>query len=717
MKLLVWLIAFFTLGYSIETSPMMSFTIKPHYDVPRLLHMRDRHMEATVALLTSLRSSLTLHKKTLVKVTVEHNKLMREIIKVEKVIRRLVVKKERQVVLLKKAKRKCFLPGLHLKKCKKKVVVLTTEIKRFTRRYKAWMVLRHKTEPKLKARILHLKEFRQQIKRKLITGFEARSILEDEIAKSPALDIDGDLDIEGLSFAFNTYGEGEKKTVTKDSATMIKAIDRMIQVLQGSIDKLITKEKTVLKELVVVRRKLKKQTLCVTKGEKKMKECNKIITGIKKEITTITIEIGNRKAEKQAKVIEHRKEMIIVCQRIPTLRGVILTLKRIISLVEQIKKGDLEVVVRPQIVKMVLKYIMIKKYQVVKIIRTLKKFIVTDKKLRIIWTKKIKLLHETYIKHKKSLLKMEKEWIRFLKEYKKISSSCQTITNSLYTVTRLLASKKVLLKNAVTKMEVWVELKKKDIPRLSTEIGGLHDLIVLTKNAMKEVVCKTTSNQVCVFPFRLNGKLYNKCVVKDSDGRKWCATMIKPGGDFNGDSWGYCEPSCESQTARILVRQRLAAVFGSSHSIVVERKLSNVIRLLNSMISVLDGSRNKLYRLVKQARKVVHKFKLIISKITVQHKTLKTKDHKCRKKLAEFVKKHLDFRTGIITLRDLVKASWSNWKTEVTKFTKLKPAIAREEKISRSIITYCHALANGTVSVNFKFKCKMLKGDVQVNGN
>merc|ERR1712233_300678 len=64
--------------------------------------------------------------------------------------------------------------------CKKKVVVLTTEIKRFTRRYKAWMVLRHKTEPKLKARILHLKEFRQQIKRKLITGFEARSILEEK---------------------------------------------------------------------------------------------------------------------------------------------------------------------------------------------------------------------------------------------------------------------------------------------------------------------------------------------------------------------------------------------------------------------------------------------------------------------------------------------------------------------------------------------------------
>merc|ERR1712130_1070261 len=108
-------------------------------------------------------------------------------------------------------------------------------------------------------------------------------------------------------------------------------------------------------------------------------------------------------------------------------------------------------------------------------------------------------------------------------------------------------------------------------------------------------------------------------------GRKWCATMIKPGGDFNGDSWGYCEPSCESQTARILVRQRLAAVFGSSHSIVVERKLSNVIRLLNSMISVLDGSRNKLYRLVKQARKVVHKFKLIISKLQYNIKRLRLK--------------------------------------------------------------------------------------------
>merc|ERR1712233_55435 len=129
-----------------------------------------------------------------------------------------------------------------------------------------------KTEPKLKARILHLKEFRQQIKRKLITGFEARSILEDEIAKSPALDIDGDLDIEGLSFAFNTYGEGEKKTVTKDSATMIKAIDRMIQVLQGSIDKLITKEKTVLKELVVVRRKLKKKKRQKKKKKKKKKK-------------------------------------------------------------------------------------------------------------------------------------------------------------------------------------------------------------------------------------------------------------------------------------------------------------------------------------------------------------------------------------------------------------------------------------------------------------
>merc|ERR1712233_218391 len=452
--------------------------------------------------------------------------------------------------------------------------------------------------------------------------------------------------------------------------------DKMMKVLQGSITKVIRKEKVIIKEITIVKKKIKESRKCISVFTPQVKDCKTRIVEIRKEIEKVEITISNLKVRIEALKIEYRKEIRRVCQKLPTTKGAVSTIERIIELVKQIKSGELQVVVKPHIVKMLKKYIVVKKHNVVKVITVLKTFISTSHVVIRKWKKVITQLRTVYTKTKKVLKVLIKAWKKILIKIREKLKKCQIIYNFVYDLRTELATTTILLKNAHTHLAVYVELKNKDIPRLSKEIGHLHDLIVMTKKAMREVVCKTTSGQTCVFPFRVNGVLYDKCIVKDSDGRKWCATMIAPGGNFNGASWGYCEPACEPKTARVLLRQRLAAVFGTSHSIVVAKNLEDVIKLLEAMIKVLDGSRNKLYRIVKDSRKRVT---TISKKVSVLKRKLK------------------------------IKAEERAYKTEIIKYNKRVPAVQREIIISRNIITYSHGLVNGTVSASFKFPCRMLR--------
>merc|ERR1712130_226408 len=309
---------------------------------------------------------------------------------------------------------------------------------------------------------------------------------------------------------------------------------------------------------------------------------------------------------------------------------------RIIELVKQIMSGELQVVVKPHIVKMLKEYIVVKKHNVVKVITVLKTFISTSHQVIRKWKKVVANLYTVYTKSKKILVIKTRVWKKLLIKLKAKGDECTGISHVLYVSKTTLRSNKILLKNAINQLAVYVELKKKDIPRLSKEIAHLHKLIVMTKKAMREPICRTTTGQTCVFPFRVNGVLYNKCIVKDSDGRKWCATMITPGGDFNGASWGYCEPACEPRNARILLRQKLASVFGTTHSIVVAKRLEDVVELLEAMIKVLDGSREKLYRIVKKSRKRVTTISKKVSVLKRKLKIEESKDQTCKKRFAKF---------------------------------------------------------------------------------
>merc|ERR1712130_289556 len=119
------------------------------------------------------------------------------------------------------------------------------------------------------------------------------------------------------------------------------------------------------------------------------KDCKTRIVEIRKEIEKVEITISNLKVRIEALKIEYRKEIRRVCQKLPTTKGAVSTIERIIELVKQIKSGELQVVVKPHIVKMLKKYIVVKKHNVVKVITVLKTFISTSHVVIRKWKKVI----------------------------------------------------------------------------------------------------------------------------------------------------------------------------------------------------------------------------------------------------------------------------------------------------------------------------------------
>ena len=51
----------------------------------------------------------------------------------------------------------------------------------------------------------------------------------------------------------------------------------------------------------------------------------------------------------------------------------------------------------------------------------------------------------------------------------------------------------------------------------------------------------TTDGKKCVFPFKYNGKTYNKCTTVDNGNTEWCATEVKTDGNYK--DWGNCDVS------------------------------------------------------------------------------------------------------------------------------------------------------------------------------
>ena len=63
----------------------------------------------------------------------------------------------------------------------------------------------------------------------------------------------------------------------------------------------------------------------------------------------------------------------------------------------------------------------------------------------------------------------------------------------------------------------------------------------------------TEDGQKCTFPFKHEGNVYHRCLVRNSVA--WCATDADPKlvlAENNYKNWGYCNPDCPGSKATLL---------------------------------------------------------------------------------------------------------------------------------------------------------------------
>lgn len=66
----------------------------------------------------------------------------------------------------------------------------------------------------------------------------------------------------------------------------------------------------------------------------------------------------------------------------------------------------------------------------------------------------------------------------------------------------------------------------------------------------KEPACTTEDGELCVFPFKYEGKEHDGCVQGWTDSYRWCATGLDESGTFSKPSkkWGTCASHCKMST-------------------------------------------------------------------------------------------------------------------------------------------------------------------------
>jgi len=72
----------------------------------------------------------------------------------------------------------------------------------------------------------------------------------------------------------------------------------------------------------------------------------------------------------------------------------------------------------------------------------------------------------------------------------------------------------------------------------SPQVGGIGTRIPAN--------CVTNSGDVCVFPFRYKGKVYNECTYEDS-ASAWCALQVDANKDVITNRWADCDTSSSSR--------------------------------------------------------------------------------------------------------------------------------------------------------------------------
>lgn len=63
--------------------------------------------------------------------------------------------------------------------------------------------------------------------------------------------------------------------------------------------------------------------------------------------------------------------------------------------------------------------------------------------------------------------------------------------------------------------------------------------------------CKTTSGELCIFPFQMYDNTYNECTWDDSDPedkRPWCSTEVNIEGFHIEGQWGFCGDLCSTNS-------------------------------------------------------------------------------------------------------------------------------------------------------------------------
>ena len=68
---------------------------------------------------------------------------------------------------------------------------------------------------------------------------------------------------------------------------------------------------------------------------------------------------------------------------------------------------------------------------------------------------------------------------------------------------------------------------------------GSFIILILVQDAY------TARNDCCFFPFKYNGKEYNRCIKKGAK-KYWCATAVNDDGTFPSNKWNYCDSSCKT---------------------------------------------------------------------------------------------------------------------------------------------------------------------------